>query len=169
MPHRATAALQKTAQHRVAAMVEFHERCERLDLAAAHSLGIDAQQAHRVGAAREQVALRFGMEQVERAALADHDIEVQLPLEPFPELQRKIVEAYVVRLEIIGADERGVAADVTKADRSALQHRHVGAAVFARQVVGGRQAVPTAAYDHHAISGARFGLGPGSRPAAVTA
>src|SRR5882757_4670088 len=78
--YRAAARLQKSAEHGVAAIVEVDQGDERLDGVPVESQGVHRQEAHAIGAAREQVALRFGVEQVQRAALADHRIKVQPPL-----------------------------------------------------------------------------------------
>ena len=165
--HGAAAPLQKSAEHRVAPVIQVHQRHQRLDRLAAQCLGVHAEQPHQVGAPGKQIALRLGVEQVERAALADHGIEIQLALQPLPQLQRVVVEANIVRQEIIGADDGGVAPDVAEPDRALLQHRHIGDAVFGGQVIGGRQPMSAAADDHHAVARARRRLRPGARPAAL--
>src|SRR5262249_42200518 len=109
---RAATPLQKPAEYRVAAVVEVDERHQLLDLLPAQRLVVDALQSHTVCATGKQVALRLAVEQVERAALADHRVEVELTLEPFPKLQRMIVETHIGGLEVIGAHDRRVAPDV---------------------------------------------------------
>src|SRR5918994_5181677 len=99
--HRAAAWLQKTPKHRKAAVVEVDERYQSFDGIAGQSFGIHAEQPHHVRAPRKEIALRLGMEQIECAALADHRVEIQLLLEPFPQFERELVEADVVRLKVI--------------------------------------------------------------------
>src|SRR4029077_9798298 len=165
--HGAAARLQESAQHRVAAVVEVDERHERLHGFATERFRIYAEDAHLICAAREQIALRLGMKEVERAALADHGIEIELALEALPELQRKLVEADVLGVEVVGADQGGVASDVAEPDRAPLQHRDVGDAVFGGEIKSGGEAMAAAADDHDAIARARYRLGPGARPAAL--
>ena len=50
--------------------------------------GIDSMQPHRIAAPDVGVALGIRMEQVDDAALAHHRVEVEILLEPFPELHR---------------------------------------------------------------------------------
>ena len=167
--HGAAARLQKSAQHRVAAIVQINQRCQQLDRFAVHRHGVHAEQPHQVGAPGKQIALRLGVEQVERAALADHGVEIQPTLQPLPQFQRVLIEADIVRQEVIRADDGGITADVTESDRTLLQHRHIADAEFTRQVIRGRQAVAAAADDHHPVARPRRGLGPGAAPAALTA
>ena len=134
MAHGAAAPLQEAAENRVAAVVQVHQRHQRLHLRAADGLRVHTEQAHLVGAAREQIPLRLGVEQVEGAALAHHRVEVELLLQALPEFQRELIEADVGRVEVVGAHDGRVAPDVAQSDRSLLQHRDVGDAVFARKV-----------------------------------
>src|SRR3546814_18449181 len=73
------------------------------------------------------------MGEVEDAALAEHDIVVQVAAEAFPELEGVFVEMIVAVEQVVGAHDGGVAADVVAADPALLQQRHVGDAVIARQ------------------------------------
>src|SRR5205823_835031 len=167
VPNGAAAALQESAEHRIAAVVEVDERHELLHLLATQRFGVHPVQAHHVGTAREKVALRLGVKQVERAALAHHRVEVEPLLEPLPELQRELVEADVLGVKVVGADDGRVAPDVAEPDRAPLEHRHVPDAVLGGEVVGGRQPMAAPADDHHAIAWARRRLRPGARPAAL--
>ena len=70
MAHRAAATLQEAAEHGIAAIVQIDQRHQRLHRARLTALGVDAEQAHLVGAPREQVPLAVGVDEIERAALA---------------------------------------------------------------------------------------------------
>src|SRR5262249_52528091 len=118
--HGAPAGLQEPAEHRVASVIEIHERHAPGEGNTVERLRIDAEQPHLVRTAREQIALRLGVEQVERTALAHHGVEIELLLESLPEFERELVEADVLRLKVIGADDGGVAADVAETDRAPL-------------------------------------------------
>src|SRR5271163_1397487 len=130
VPHRAAARLQESPQYRVAAVVEVDQRHARLNFRATECLSVHPLESHAIGPTGEQIALRFGVEQVERAALADHGIEIKRVLESLPEFQRELVKAHIVRLKIIRTDDGGIAPDIAKANRAAFQHRDVANAKF---------------------------------------
>ena len=100
----------------------------------------------------------------DQAALAQHDVEIELLRETLVELQRKIVEPRAFRIQVIGAHDGGVAPGIAAADPAALEHRHIGDAVILRQVIGGGEAMAAAADDDDVV--ARFGRGvaPRGRP-----
>src|SRR6266478_8043765 len=164
---RAATALQEPAEHGVAAVVQINERHHLLHRLAAQRLRIHPQQPHHVGAPREQIALRLGVKQVQGAALAHHRIEIQRALESLPQLQRVLVEADIVRLEIVGTDDGRVTPHVAQPDRALLEHRYVADAVLGGEVEGGRQSMTAAADDYDAVAGARYRLRPGARPPAL--
>src|SRR5207248_244611 len=123
VPHRAAAPLQKATEHRIAAVVEIDERYQLPHRLAIERLRIHAQEPHGVGAAREQIALCLRVKQIERPTLADHRIEIEPLLEAFPQPQRELVEANIVGMEIVRADDRGIAADIAESYRALLQYR----------------------------------------------
>ena len=167
MPRRAAAPLQQPAQHRVARIVEVDQRAHGLDLLGPDQLGIDAGQAHGIAAAGEGVALRVAVEQVQDATLAHHHIVAERLLQPFPELQRMLVEMVVLGQQVVGADDGGVAPGIAHADGPTLQHRHLGDAVDGGEVEGRRQPMPAAADHDGVIGGLGLGLAPGGPPAAI--
>ena len=134
---------------------------------ASEQLGVDAVQPHRVAARARGVALRIRMVEVEHAALAHHGVVVDVLLQPFPELQRPFVEGDVAGLAIVGADDRGVAPDIARADIAALDHSDIGDAVLLGEVIGGRQPMPAAAHDDDIIFGLGLRLAPDRFPACV--
>ena len=169
VPHGSTAGLQEPPEHRVASVIEIRKRHPPGDLRAVERLRVHAEQPHLVRAAREEVALRLGVEEVERAALAHHSVEIELLLEPLPQPERELVEADVAGVEVIGADDGGVAADVAEPDGAPLQHRDIRDAVLGGEVEGGREPMSAATDDDDAVARSRGGFGPGSRPTALTA
>ena len=127
MAHRAAPALQEGAEHRIAAITEVDQRHEAFYLSPIEVLHRDAFEHHRVGASREKIALPVAMIEVHRATLAHHRVEVEVLLEPLPEFQRELIEADVLRLKIVGADDRGVAPDIAEPDRPLVDApRHHG-------------------------------------------
>ena len=69
--------------------------------------------------------IRERVGQVDDAALAEQDVEVELRLEAFPELERELVDPGARVPEVVGPDDRGVAAHVAEAKEAALEHRDV--------------------------------------------
>jgi len=67
-----------------ACVVEVEKRQHLANRLAIEQLRVDVMQPHRIAAPRVGVALRVGVAEVEHAALADHGVEVQLPLESLP-------------------------------------------------------------------------------------
>jgi len=71
------------------------------------------EEAHRVCAPREKIALRIGVKQVEDAALAHHRIEIQLRSRPSHSFREYSSSGYCPG-GIVGADGGGVAPDVAE-------------------------------------------------------
>src|ERR1700730_4865608 len=78
-----------------------------------------------------------------------------------------VVERGALIEQVVGADDSGVAAGVAAADPAFFQHRDVGEAVLAREVVGCSQPVTAAADDQGVIGGLGFRTAPLRRPAAL--
>jgi hypothetical protein len=151
---------------RVIVVEERHHAAHRV---AVEQFGIDAVQAHRIAAPGEGVALLVGVIEIEHAALAHHRVVIEALLQPLPQLHRPFVEALVARQQIVRADDGGVPPGIAGADVALLQHRHVGDAVLAREVIRGREPVAAAADDHDIVLGLRLGLAPRRGPAGVAA
>ena len=79
-----------------------------------------------------------------------------------------LVDRRALVVEIVGADDRGVAAGVAAADPALLEHGDLGEAVLLGQVVGRGEAVPAAADDHRVVGGFRLRRAPLALPALVT-
>src|SRR6516164_8881796 len=86
VPHGAAARLQKAAEYRVAPIIEICERHQAPYPCPVELNRVHSEETHLIGAPREKIALRLGVEKVERAALTHHGVEIQLPLEPLPQL-----------------------------------------------------------------------------------
>jgi hypothetical protein len=107
------------------------------------------------------------MIQVQHAALADHRVVIEILLQSFPQLHREFVKRDVAGQQIVGADDRGVAADIAAADPCLFKHRDVGDAVLPGEIIGGRKAMTAAADNHDVIFVAGFGVAPLRLPALV--
>src|SRR5262249_30490691 len=122
-------ALQQSAVNWKAQIVELKIRSESADLFAIEKLRIDAMQTHRIAATGKDVALNIRMVEVQHSALADHDVVVESPLEPPQKLQRPFVERHFSGKEVVGGDDRRVAAGMAGTDPASFQNRHIGDAV----------------------------------------
>ena len=113
MAHRAAAALEQAALDRKARIVEIEQRAELSDLIGIQKLGVGAGQHHGVAASGESIALRVAVEEIEDAALRDHGVVIEVLLQTLPELQGQFVERFIALEEVVGADDRGVAPDIS--------------------------------------------------------
>src|SRR5215469_6049811 len=71
-------------------------------------------------------------------------------------------------MKVVGTDDGGIAPHVAEPERAFLEHCDVADAVLGGEIERGREPVAAAAHDHDPVAGARAGLGPGARPAALT-
>ena len=131
MANGAAAPLQQAAADREARIVEIGEGDELAHALTVEQFRIDAGKPHGVAAPHIGVPLRVGVIDIEHAALADHAVVVQLLAQPFPLLQRMLVEERVRRQHIVGADDGGVAADIAGAEIALVDHGDIGDAVLA--------------------------------------
>ena len=168
MSHRAAARLHEGAEHREASAVERDRRDEFFERRAIEFHAVGACEPHVVGTTDHVVALTVVVPGVDDAALAHHGVEVQFLLESFPQPQREVVEADVLRTVVGGADDGRVAPDIAETDRAFFEHGDIGDAEVVGEVVGGGETVTTTADDDDLILLARFRLAPRRAPAAVS-
>lgn len=115
-----------------------------------------------------QVAqLRRRLHDIDHAALGIHEVEVELVGELVEQRHRLDVERNAFVAQVVGADRHRVARDVAAAQPAPFEHRDVGDAVLARQVVGGRQAMPSGADDDDFVARAQRGAAPCPLPVLV--
>ncbi len=108
-----------------------------------------------------------GVREVEHAALAQHDVEVQLLRQRLEELQRVLINRGAFIPQVVRAHDRGVAPGVAAAEPTTLEHRDLADAVLLRQVIGGGEAMAAAADDHDVVGGLGLGEAPERRPLLV--
>ena len=107
------------------------------------------------------------MGQIDDAALAQHDVEVEVLAQTFVKLQRLLIDGGAFVPQIVGPDDRRVAARVAAAEPSFLDHRDVANTVFLGQIIGGRQTMAAGADDNHFVFRLRLRTAPGGRPIAM--
>ena len=120
---------------------------QRHDLAAVQQFRVDAVEAHDVAAPGIGIELHRAGGEHDLAAVGDHAVEIQFMGEAFPELQGMLEKLGVAVDHVVGADERGVAADVAGTDIGALEHGHIAHPVVLGEVIGGGEAMAAAADD----------------------
>ena len=85
------------------------------------------------------------------AARRIHDIVVEVLAEPVPQFYRMIVDAGGFVVEVVGADDRRVAAGVAAPQPALFKHSDIGDAVLLCKVVGRGKSVPASAHDDDVI------------------
>ena len=104
------------------------------------------------------------MDNVQNAALADHGVEINVLLQPFPELEGMFIKGNIARLAVIGADDGGVAPDIARADPAFFNHGNIGHIVVFGQIIGRCQTMTAAADDNGVIFCLWLWLPPGGCP-----
>ncbi len=115
----------------------------------------------------EALHVMHRMRQHHDAALREHDVVVEVLAQPLPQLHRMFVEMRALVIEIVGADDGGVAARIAAAEPALFDDGDIGDAVLLGQIIGGTQAMPARADDDYVIFGLGFGIGPLRLPVLV--
>src|SRR5690606_4396632 len=108
-------ALDEAAHHRIA-RVQVEDGNLPADLRQVQHLRIHTAHAYGVGPATADLQLVLAVGQDDHAALAEHDVEVELAAQALVQLQGMVVEGRTGRIEVVGAGDLSVAAGVAAAD-----------------------------------------------------
>ena len=165
---RAAARLHQAAMNGKARIVVVQIGQEGANALAVEKLAAGAVQPHGVAAPGKGVALSVGVINIDDAALADHRVVVEVPLQALPELHRPFVEAFIAGQQIIGADDGRVASGIAGADPVLFQHGDIGDAVHLGEIMRGGEAVAAAADNDHVVGRFRRRIAPGRPPVLVT-
>src|SRR3954451_973368 len=169
VPRDAAAPLQRRAEHRVTRVGrDVEDRAEALDGTRVEPFGVDAVEPVGVYPPRCLADVGLVMRQVQDAALAQHEVEIEFGRKPLPQLQRMLVDPRTGVPEIIRADDRRVAPGIAETDRAFFEHRDIADAMLFRKIISGRQPVPAAADNHDIVALSRRRLAPGRGPAPVS-
>ncbi len=110
--------------------------------------------------------LALVMGEVQHAAVAHHDVVVELAAERLPEVERVLVDRGALVVQVVGADDRRVAAGIAAADPALLDDGDVCEPMLLGEIVGGRQPMPAAADDDGVVARLRsLRKAPGRLPA----
>lgn len=100
------------------------------------------------------------MGQHQHAAPRIHDVVVQFLAEIFPEIDGVIVKTGAFVIEIVGADDRRVAAGIAATEPALVDDRNIGDAVLAGQIIGRPKTMAAGTDDDYVIFGLRLAVGP---------
>ena len=169
MPPGAAARLPERAEDGVARAVDIQDRAQFLDPLGGDEFGGHALQRVGVGGAQVAPHLMMRLGQHHHATGGEHDVVVQVLAERFIQAAGFFIDRGGGILQVVGADDRGVAPGVAAAKPAFFNDRDIGDAEILAKVVSGGKAVAPCPDDHHIIAGLRFGRGPGAFPAHVVA
>ena len=158
MPRDAAAALHKAAVDRIARRRGKIQQRHPRGPARIEQLTSMPLIRMRVDAARHQLELVARCARGSAAALAQHDVEVQVAGQPFVEPQRRNRRCARSREEIVRAHDLWCCARCCRRRASPSPARRRCDAVVLREIVGGRQPVAAAADDHRVVVGRGSGL-----------
>ena len=157
----AAARLVGRAEDRVAHVGRHvDDRAQALDVLGLEPLGVDAVEPVRVDPPHALADVVQVVGQVDDTALAEQQVVVELLGQPFPELQRVLVDRRRLVPQVVRADHRRVAGDVPAGEPAALEDGDVRDPVELGEVVGRREAVPAAADDHDVVGALRLRVPP---------
>ena len=109
------------------------------------------------------------MTEVVDAALAEHDVVVQILAQTFPKLHRLFVEQRSFGPQVVRAHDGGVATCIAAAYPAFLQNGDIANTVFLREVVRSSETVTTAANNDDIVLFLRLRAAPGFTPVAIVA
>ena len=118
----------------------------------ADQFAVDAEMLVHLGAPAHGAHCGIGMRQGEVSAFRIEQVQVEIGRQVLPQAQRLVVERNPFRGQIVGSDDGGVAAGIAAADIAFFEHRHIGDAVIARQVIGRRQSMAATTDNDHVVA-----------------
>src|SRR6185437_12652713 len=123
MARGSATALPDAAVRQIAGIERLrHQRQLLADLVRTPQFRVDAVELHRVHEAGGDLEIGFSVGEIEDAALAQHDVEIELARQPLIKPERKVVEGDRFGIEVIRSYDRRVAAGVAAAEPALLDH-----------------------------------------------
>ena len=170
VPAGAAARLVVGAEDRVAAVrVEVDDRHDLLHLGRRDHPAVEAGQPVGVGGALHRAELVLGLAEHEQPARGEHHVVVEFLRQRLVQRAGKLVDRDRGVLQVVRADDRGVAARIAAAKPALLDDRDAPRLVMLGEVVGGGEPVAARAHDHHIVFRLQLGAPPGAAPFAVVA
>ena len=151
--------------HRIARPVDIHDRHQLLDAGPVQPFGrLDPLQLIGMDRALIAAHLMLGLGQHQQPARAEHDVIVQV-------LAQRLVKAACLLedrrrgiLEIIRADDRGIAPGIAATQPALLDNRDIGDAEILAKVIGRGKTMAASADDNDIIGGFGLWRAPGPFP-----
>ena len=153
MPRRSGATLAESPEHgQPRPRREIESGRERTDSVTGQDLRGDAVHAHGIGPAGHGVEIVTAVGEQYQAALAQHDVEIQLLRETLVEPQRKVVQPGAFRIQVI---ERTmvVLRPCCRRRSSRARSPRPADAVILGEIVGGGEPMAAAADDDDVVAG----------------
>ena len=161
MTRRAATPLQRRTQYRMPRIwCDIQRRTISFGLFGREPFIIYAIQPVGVDMALKALHIMHIMREHHDATLGIHDVVIEFLTEAIPQLDRVIIKMRAFIIEIIGADDRGVASGIAAADPALFKYCDVGNPVFLREIICRAKTMPTSADDDRIISGLGCSVGP---------
>ena len=165
---RAAARLVIGAEDRVAAVgIVVDDRHDLFYFFRRDHAAVEAGQPVGVGGALEGAELVLRLTQHDNAARTEHHIVVQLLRQILIERTRQLINGDGGILQVVGADDGGIAPSVAATQPALLDHGDFGHFVVLGQIIGGGEAMAASTDDHRVIFGLGIGRTPGAFPVLV--
>ena len=138
MPRRSAAPLERGTENGIACIWSNAERrAVGLGFLGRQPFIVDAIQAVGVNVTLEALHIMDIVREHHHAALGVHHVEIEVLRKPVPQLQGMIVEVRALIIEIVGPNDGRVAPGVSATQPTLFNHRDIGDAVAACQIIGG--------------------------------
>jgi hypothetical protein len=165
---RAAARLVIGAEDRVAAIrIIVDDRHDLLHFRRRDHAAVEPGEAVGVRRALEGAQLMLRLAQHENAARGEHDVVVQVLREVLVEGAGQFINGDRGVLQVVGADDGGVAARIAATQPTLLDNRDIGHLVVLGEVIGGGEPVAAGANDDGVVFMLRIGRAPGPFPVLV--
>src|SRR6185503_2678517 len=120
----------------------------------------------RVDPAAQRLELVVAVRERHDAALAQHDVEVELAAQALVEPERVVVKRGALGPVVVRACGLRVAAAIAAAEPALVEYSDIADAVLFRKVIRRREAMSAGTDNHDIVRCARIGVAPGGSPAA---
>jgi len=117
--------------------------------------------------ALEGAKLMLGLAQHQHATGREHHIVIQFLAQPFVKRARQFINGNRRILQVIGADNGGIAPRIAAAQPALFQNGDIRHFMVLGEVIGGGQAMPAGPHDHRVILRLRLWRTPGPLPILV--
>ena len=154
VPDDAARRMIERGHHRQAGpFTQVHRRNKLPNLIGIDEPAIDTQHLVVLGPNAQPRDSRIGVCQSQMSALAEQKVPLQLPREPFVQLDRLLIERNTFRCAVIRTDDRGVASAIAAAEITAFKHHDIANAMPRSQIVRDTETVHARADDGDVIAG----------------